>query len=293
MTLSRRLVLWTTLSLLVFASIATGQNGETKVDPYSNAHAIIYLIECDHTLIDGTEAIEATTPRMFGFFYNANNNRLVILGDDDGKKEIPAFSAAHLAAFQSSFIPVINQDGDIDSTYLETTSNPLVDIGVSFPQGVKWPVDNAQTGNVMGVTGLVAELARDGVTNVNRATLAWLTVPHRLENSVYIGNMNVGTKQDFFLPAAGEKWVVDYVEVFGASTSLTTVQFSMGQNANADDWVATDAYTELVDDTVSTTIYPMRGKKIITNSSAFGVKCTTLQGAAATLKFELIGHRLE
>lgn len=262
------------------------------MDPYDSANYWILLKEIDATTVDGTLSLEASTPRMFALLYNPVTNRIVVLGDDDGKKEIPAFSAAHFAAAGSSFIPLINQDGDMDTTYLETTANPLIDIGISFPQAIRWPADNAKVGDIVGVAGIIAETARDGSTAVTRASLEWKTVPHLVENAVYVGNMNIGTKQDMFLPASGETWIIDYVEVSGASTSLTTVQFSMGQNANADDWVATDAYTELVDNTVSTTIYPKKGKKVVTNASAFGIKCTTLQGGAATLNFEIFGHRL-
>lgn len=263
------------------------------MDPYDSANWWILLKEMDATTLDGTVALEVTTPRMFAILYNPVTNRIVIIGDDDGKREIPAFSAAHFTALASSFIPVINQDGDIDSTYVETTSNPLIDIGVSLPQGVRWPVDNAQTGLVMGVTGMVNETARDGTTSVDRAALGWLTVSHRVEDAIYVGNMNTGTKQDMFLPGSGETWIIDRVEVSGASTSLTTVEFSMGQNANADDWISSSGYVELVDNTVSTTLLPKKGKKVVTNASAFGLKCNVLQGAAATLNFEIFGHRLQ
>lgn len=278
--------------LFVFTVPSKAQE-ETKMDPYESANWWVLLKELDATTVDGTLSLEATTPRMFAIFYNPVTNRIVILGDDDGKKEIPAFSAAHFAAAGSSFIPLINQDGDMDTTYLETTANPLIDIGISFPQAIRWPADNAKVGDILGVGGIISETARDGTTSVNRATLEWSTVSHRVENSVYVGDMNVGTKQNMFLPASGETWIVDWVEVSGASTSLTTVQFSMGQNANADDWVATDSYTELVDNTVSTTIYPKKGKKVVTNASAFGIKCTMVQGAAATLNFEIFGHRIQ
>lgn len=103
-------------------------------------------------------------------------------------------------------------------------------------------------------------------------------------------DLNTATKTTLFTVPAGKTLVVTKIIVRNASSSLTTASFSFGYNANADDVVATATHTELTGNTLYTKIEPKVGAIIGNAADVFGVKCTILQGSAATVTISVFGY---
>lgn len=103
-------------------------------------------------------------------------------------------------------------------------------------------------------------------------------------------DLNTATKTTLFTVPAGKTLVVTKIIVRNASASLTTASFSFGYNANADDVVATATHTELTGNTLYTKIEPKAGAIIGNAADVFGVKCTILQGSAATVTISVFGY---
>lgn len=102
-------------------------------------------------------------------------------------------------------------------------------------------------------------------------------------------NVNVATKTTLYTVPTGKTLLVTKVVFYGASTNLTTASWGVGFNANADDVVADETYTELTDNSVYTRRSAKDGAKAGITADVLGLKCSTPQGATATINVDVYG----
>lgn len=102
-------------------------------------------------------------------------------------------------------------------------------------------------------------------------------------------DVNTATKQALYTVPTGKTLIVTGIVVRNVSTSLTTASFGFGFNANADDVLASEVWTELTGSTLYTCKLPKEGAIVGAASDVLGSKCTINQGAAATVTIEIYG----
>lgn len=103
-------------------------------------------------------------------------------------------------------------------------------------------------------------------------------------------NLNTATATTIYTVATGKSAVITRVLIRLASTSLTTVSFSVGFNSAAfNDVIADATHTELTGNTLFTMLVAKAGAKIGTSTQLLKLLCNTLQGAAATATVEVFG----
>lgn len=103
-------------------------------------------------------------------------------------------------------------------------------------------------------------------------------------------NLNTATKQTLFTVPTGKSLIVTRIALRGASISLTTASFGFGFDASATDVDGQSTHTELTGSTLQSQIIVLSGAKIGAAASLFGLKCSILQGAAATLTVDVFGY---
>lgn len=103
-------------------------------------------------------------------------------------------------------------------------------------------------------------------------------------------NLNVTTKTTLYTVPASKVCVVTKVVLRGASTSLTTASFGVGYDANATDVVADATHTGLTGPTLYEKVAPKVGALLGTAAAVLGLKCSTAQGAAATVDVDVFGY---
>lgn len=109
-----------------------------------------------------------------------------------------------------------------------------------------------------------------------------------LEKTTAGVDFNSGTKQTLVTGPTGKTTVVDHLIIRNASTSLTTASCGFGQDANASDWAATATHTGLTGSTQYQKITgPTTVGVVAAAAATFGVKCTILQGGAATVTIDV------
>lgn len=208
-----------------------------------------------------------TTPRTYVYWYDGVVDRWRILEDNGTILDIPTLAA------ESSFeLLMLDGNGQLAGGGLHIPS--------SFPWQAQWPQVGTPapwTGQVLGVNAAATP-----------DQLVHQTVPHVLA-SVSV-DLNVTTKTALYTVPTGYEAVITGFVVRKASTSLTTAQFSFGFNATADDVVGIDLYNELTSSTRQTQASPKAGAEIGGAGAVLGLKCSTAQGAAATVTVDVIGY---
>ena len=274
----KRIGLWLAAVLLAIAptlAIAGGPNGGAMPEPPSHVGEYLWLMELAAT----PESPDVFDIRVFKIYYNQVTNRIVILGDDDGTREIPTLTNDVARVPQTGSVMILDGNGELATTPIGATNGGFIDAGTD-PAWLKWVQESAtrREGAVLGLTDTSTP-----------ASVGLLRVPFLIAEVSSV-NMNSGTKQDFFTVPSGRTLLIDYWLVRGASASLTTVEFSGGFNANADDVIARDTYTELTGSTLCSPRYVKKGAKLGAAGDVFGLKCATVQGSAATVTIEVYGH---
>lgn len=115
------------------------------------------------------------------------------------------------------------------------------------------------------------------------------TVAEALITRTLLVDVNTGTKQTLYTVPTGKTLIVTKIVVRAASTSLTTASFGFGFNANADDVLASEVWTELTGSTLYTVKLPKEGAIRGAAADILGSKCTINQGGAATVTVEIFG----
>lgn len=104
-------------------------------------------------------------------------------------------------------------------------------------------------------------------------------------------NLNSATAQTLFTVPAGVSCEVTRIVVRNASTSLTTVSFSIGWNgATFDNVLANATHTELTGATLYTSLAPKTGATKGAALDVLKLLCNILQGAPATATIDIFGY---
>lgn len=104
-------------------------------------------------------------------------------------------------------------------------------------------------------------------------------------------NLNTATPTTLYTTPAGKTAIITHLIVRLASTSLTTVSFSIGWNsATFNDVVANTTHTELTGSTLYTVLPAKAGAAIGAAGGLLKLLCNTLQGGAATVTIDTFGY---
>lgn len=106
-------------------------------------------------------------------------------------------------------------------------------------------------------------------------------------------DVNVTTKSTLYTVPPNKKFIVVCYIPRGASLSLTTAQFGIGFNADANDVVASAAHTELTGSTLYKILFAKAGAVVGNAGDVLGLKCTVAQGASATVDVDVFGYLLD
>jgi hypothetical protein len=105
-------------------------------------------------------------------------------------------------------------------------------------------------------------------------------------------NLNTATPTPLFTCPAGVNCEITRIVVRNASTSLTTVSFSIGWNSATFNNVLADAtHTELTGATLYTTLAAKAGATKGTPGDVLTLLCNILQGGAATCSIDIFGYQ--
>lgn len=185
--------------------------------------------------------------------------------------------AGNLATFNSNYGLTLENGGGVHITsasYTCWTNSSSKARGSTKPFNVCISEDGTSTGHLQLYDDTAGAFVGDF------GTLLWKTVP-----SV---DFNVGTKTTLITVPTGRTLVVDHIFIRNPSTSLTTASCSFGQDASAADWSSTATHTGLTGSTKYDKISgPTSTATTAAATAAFGVKCTILQGGAATVTIDL------
>lgn len=104
-------------------------------------------------------------------------------------------------------------------------------------------------------------------------------------------DLNTATAVTLYTVPTGKSAVITKFVIRLASTSLTTVSFSIGFNsASFNDVLANATHTELTGDTLYTVLVPKTGAKVGTTTQLLKLLNNTLQGGAATCTVDVFGY---
>lgn len=190
---------------------------------------------------------------------NPNGDKYIILYDAAGGQsyQIPASVVAGL--------PVVD---------LSVNGLQLTTVGVSDSVDKRFVTD-AELSNLVALAPIAAYAPAGAEVLLNLATLV---------------DLNTATPPTIYTVPTGKSAIVTRFLVYLASTSLTTVSFSIGFNsANYNDVLADATHTELTGATLYTMLAAKAGAKIGTSAQALKLKNNTLQGGAATVSIAVFG----
>jgi hypothetical protein len=108
--------------------------------------------------------------------------------------------------------------------------------------------------------------------------------------SLSAANLNTTNKQTIYTVPTGKTLIVTKIITRNVSTSLTTVIFGFGFNANANDVIAAALHTTLTGSTLMTIDVPIAGAIVGAAANVLGVKCSLAQGGAATATIDVFGY---
>lgn len=276
--MKHRFGLWIAIVLLATApvwALASGPRKEPMAEVPSHVGEYLWLVELDTV----PESPDVFDKRVFKIYYDEVTNRLVILGDDDGTRQIPTLTNDLDRIPQTGSALMLDGNGDIATTPVGATNPGYLNVGFD-PAEFTWPQDS-ETKRQGYVFGLSNASTPPG--------LGLQRVPFMLVESLAV-NLNTTSKQGLFTVPTGRTLQIDYWVVRDASGSVTTAVFSGGFNAAADDVLTGRAYTELTSSAYSSPEYAKRGAILGTAGQTFGLKCSVQQGSALTVTVEIYGH---
>lgn len=103
-------------------------------------------------------------------------------------------------------------------------------------------------------------------------------------------NVNTATATTLFTVPAGKTCYPSVIVIRNASTSLTTASFGIGFNTGTNnDVLASATHTELTGSTLFTRLGVKTGAKVGAAGDILALKCTVLQGGAATISVDVYG----
>lgn len=103
-------------------------------------------------------------------------------------------------------------------------------------------------------------------------------------------DVNVLAKTSLYTVPAGKTLIVTKIVIRNASANLTTADFGVGFNANADDVIASETWVELTGSTLYTLRLPMDGAIRGAAGDVLGLKCSVAEGAPATVTVDVFGY---
>jgi len=103
-------------------------------------------------------------------------------------------------------------------------------------------------------------------------------------------DLNVTTKTALYTVPTGKSCIVTHEVIRLASASATTASFGSGFNANADDVIAAETYTELTGATLVTIRHAKDGAIRGAAGDVLGCKCATPEGSALTITVDVFGY---
>lgn len=191
----------------------------------------------------------------------------------------------------TGYIPFIGGSGYLVSGVTGSSAGvyrvPATPTPIIFPSGV------SSTAVVKGRTMVISDVYDDvdeTAATVKGAETSWANVEQRLA-VVEDVNVNVTTKTTLFTHTSGDPdIVITKVVILDATVNLDTAVAGFGWNANADDVFAAAALAKVT--TGAYVIWQVNGATTAlgTGTASFGIKCTTAQGAAATVTVEVWGY---
>lgn len=102
-------------------------------------------------------------------------------------------------------------------------------------------------------------------------------------------DLNVTTKTSLYTVPTGYKFYVERVLIRDASAAITTAEFSIGFNANADDVAGAELYADVNGATKYRFIAPATTAIFGAADAILGLKCTTPEGGALTVTVNVFG----
>jgi hypothetical protein len=104
-------------------------------------------------------------------------------------------------------------------------------------------------------------------------------------------DLNTATAQTLYTVPTGKSCIPTHIIIRSASTSLTTVSFSIGFNsASFNDVVANATHTELTGSTLYTVLVAKNGATRGAAGDVLKLLNNTLQGGAATCTIDVFGY---
>ena len=103
-------------------------------------------------------------------------------------------------------------------------------------------------------------------------------------------DVNTTTKQTLFTVPVGKVAIITHIIVRNASVNLNTANGGFGFDAGGSDVVAHEAYAELDGATKVKVFKADKGSVRGAAADILGSKCTTAQGAAATVDIDVFGY---
>ncbi len=114
--------------------------------------------------------------------------------------------------------------------------------------------------------------------------------PLQIVNVSVSVDLNSATKQTLYTVPTGKTFIPLRIITRNASTSLTTAIFGFGFDANATDVIAAALHTALTGGTLFAIDNPIAGAKAGSAADVLGVKCSLVQGSAATATVDVLGY---
>lgn len=166
-------------------------------------------------------------------------------------------------------------------------------VTVALPQSM--PNGYLKIGDLAGGPGVQLPVTVDarGYLNITGLTVDTVNIAQNdvLLSSTPSVNLNTATETVLFRMTA--PYTVCYITrvcIRLASTSLTTASYGFGWNAGTDtDVIASATHTELTTNAKATILSPIVGQAVGAANGQFAVKCTILQGGAATVTIDTWG----
>ena len=241
--------------LLLGSTVPLNYKDKEMADLPAHIGSFFWLSTTDEPTMGVVEAPMVCDIRTFKFFYNDSTNRLVILGDDEGRKEIPTYNAGFKNPSINGFA-IINGAGEVDSTFGETYPDPMIGF-IGIPYSLIWPArggsspDRPRAGSAIVTTTVKDDtFARDGTTPAVYGRTDLLQVEHI---PPYAGglewNTAVSSSVQMWVNNTEYKFIVTKFVLRNADADFTafTDDFTAGTNSTDFNNIIGFKVNELVD----------------------------------------------
>ncbi len=239
---------------------------------------------------DESEIEHPIVPGYVKYGYDPVTNRIKIFEYGGDKRQLPTFAAGFADIF-ASCLPVLDQDGNFNTTPLPSTAQPLVDLA-GFPIAIRWPQGNVRVGDVPLVSGAIGETAPDGSTAVDRAVITMTGVEQLVAEGVPL-NLNTTAAQSLYFNDTPRRFILTKLVPRDSTEDLSAFAglLSVGTNGSAyTNWVAGKLLHDLVDGDSATVLVPDGRIVILNNGDEHKMKLSSAYGSAATAKVDVFGY---